>query len=167
MISVRRAVFPHDFERIQDIFFATSVRRDFSSNAERASFWEKWAAFYVKERADLISVACKGDRVVGYLMGSSESGSEHFADRFVTALPRFPAHFHINVDSEVQGHGVGTLLVSNFLRQLDCLGPPSIAGVHVITDKAADNVAFYRKLGFHYEVAHEDLLFMGRQQRLR
>jgi hypothetical protein len=64
-------------------------------------------------------------------------------------------HWHVGlvaVDSNVQGMGVGTRLVSEHCARMDRLGATS----YLETDKAI-NVRFYQKFGFHI-VGHEPVL---------
>lgn len=55
----------------------------------------------------------------------------------------FPAHLHINVESEARGQGVGAMLMSDYLSQLARAG---VRGAHVFCGPRP--VEFYRRSGF-------------------
>lgn len=65
---------------------------------------------------------------------------------FPELLEQFPAHLHIDVLQEYQGHGYGRELMGRFVEKIKS---SNIRGVHLIM--AGDNVgaeAFYGRVGF-------------------
>ncbi len=58
----------------------------------------------------------------------------------------YPAHFHIDLLPEIQGKGLGTELIEEFIRQLHSADCP---GAHLgVSAKNTGAIAFYRKTGF-------------------
>jgi ribosomal protein S18 acetylase RimI-like enzyme len=159
-------------QQFRSIFFASSTRKNFLDDDEREEFWRTWTEFYFSKVPDLIFLARINDSVVGYLMGCADSTASLpelqsrvpsfalFADLFAS----FPAHLHINFSAEARGQGGGRQLVDAFIQELKDRGCP---GVHVVTSPTAENVPFYRRLGFTVEVDRPwhlmPLLFMGRE----
>lgn len=61
-------------------------------------------------------------------------------------ITAFPAHLHIDLLPEAQGHGWGRILIDGLVRTLRDRGVP---GLHLVADAAnTAAVAFYRRLGF-------------------
>ena len=59
---------------------------------------------------------------------------------------RYPAHLHIAVDPEAQGHGVGKALLAAFLK---CLREKGVPGVQLATTRANRAArGLYRAMGF-------------------
>ncbi len=156
---------------IKNIFFESSVRKKFSGEEERETFWNKWTAHYFANEMESLYLAIKNENVVGYLMGCRDSAKASFAlaqenpslEIFADQFKKYPAHLHINFSGAARGLGGGHLLVSAFAKDLSVL---SIPGVHIITSPAARNVRFYLREGFDVllERPWKDtpLLFMGR-----
>lgn len=155
---------------IREIFFSCSSVKEFSDNEQKDRFFNKWCGDYLKLSPDNFYLYLSNNEVAGYLSGHKNSiqaldefiipGPELFKDCF----EKFPAHFHINCSPRHQGKGIGRKLVEHYLHELNC---SRIDGVHLITSTDADNLGFYRALGFEYEVprpfkSHE-LLLMGRE----
>jgi GNAT superfamily N-acetyltransferase len=102
--------------------------------------------------------------ILGYLAGMPWSHDPNlyalqphmklFSQNYVN----YPAHLHINFTHKARGQGLGRLLVESFMQQLVTLGQP---GVHIMTGPDSENRFFYRKLGFHFELEKEGILFMG------
>lgn len=70
----------------------------------------------------------------------------HSAQNFSISLSEYPAHLHINLQSQMQGQGIGSQLIDRFLDQLRAANIP---GVHLSTRE--DNMAavsFFEKKGF-------------------
>ena len=58
----------------------------------------------------------------------------------------YPAHLHINLQTGIQGHGIGRQLINQFLAQLHEAGIPGVQ-----LSARADNIAaigFFEKMGF-------------------
>jgi ribosomal protein S18 acetylase RimI-like enzyme len=156
--------------QIKDIFFSCSSVKNFRDENHQSSFFNKWCGDYLSKSPMHFYIALEEESVVGYLSGSLDSiealdnfiipGPEVFKDCF----EKFPAHFHINCAPNHQGKGIGRKLVDHYVQQLS---KTSINGVHLITSTDADNLGFYRALGFTSEVlrpfnSHE-LLLMGKE----
>jgi ribosomal protein S18 acetylase RimI-like enzyme len=61
-------------------------------------------------------------------------------------LDIYPAHLHINVDSEYRGHGLGRKLMEAYLQQLRDLG---VKGVYLDTTSLNEIACrLYEKMGF-------------------
>lgn len=148
--------------------------KTFSSDEERASFYNKWVLVYENHFPDLFWIETDDKsplHVVGYLTGCADSQKatpwinpniryyELFADQF----EQFPGHLHINVAPGNQGKGIGRRLIDAFALELR---QRKAAGMHLITSPSANNVQFYRALDFRSEIERKyleiPLLFMGR-----
>lgn len=162
------------FDQIRDIFFLTSPRKSFASEAEREEFFKKWTDYYFCHRPEFIYVAFTGTefepKVLGYLMVEPDSllAMKAFATHahyvlFEDLYLKYPAHLHINCHPDSQGLGVGSLLIEKGVEDLRHLNIP---GFHLITAPTARNVNFYRKNLFNDEVIrtvnNSEYLFMGR-----
>lgn len=163
------------FDQIRDIFFLTSPRKAFASEAEREEFFKKWTEYYFCHRAEFIYVAVEGTelspKVLGYLMIEPDStlalkafGNQPHYVLFQDLYQAYPAHLHINCHPDSQGMGLGGLLINKGVEDLCQL---NIEGLHLITAPTARNVSFYRKNLFNHEVLRSvnniDYLFMGRK----
>lgn len=139
---------------VDAIFFETSARKTFDSEAERAGFRDRWIGRYLDRWPELAFVALSADgEPLGYLVGCLEdpAPSPFFADdpsfqNFRQETARFPAHLHVNVTEAARGEGVGGLLVARFVATAQAKGAP---GLHVMTAEGMRNVGFYLGLGFH------------------
>jgi GNAT superfamily N-acetyltransferase len=149
---------------LERIFFASSLRKSFADAAARATFFNVWTGWYIKQAPQDVLLWRDPDcgDWSGYLTGCRDSAgvTELFEkiplyDRFCDLFAEFPAHLHVNVDEAQRGQGVGAALVDAFAR--DCK-----TGVHVVTGVEARNRPFYRRCGFTAEVERGGLLFMGR-----
>ncbi len=156
-------------KEIKEIFYTCSSIKEFKDDNHKETFFNKWCGDYLKFSPDYFYLYLIEKKVAGYLSGhmNSEEALENFIipgpELFKDCFERFPAHFHINCSPHHQGKGVGRKLVEHYLHELNC---SRIDGVHLITSTDADNLGFYRALGFEYEVprpfkSHE-LLLMGR-----
>lgn len=153
---------------LEAIFFASTTRTDFGSDAERAAFLATWTGWYVAEAPHDIWIAAAADgTVTGYLTGCKDSaGAEAlartipkygvFADRFAA----YPAHLHVNVRPGWRDHGIGRQLVERFVADCAADGLP---GVHLVTGAFARNEVFYRRAGFTDALQRGPLLFLGRR----
>jgi ribosomal protein S18 acetylase RimI-like enzyme len=157
-------------KQIRDIFFSCTSIKTFRDQEHKDSFFSKWCGDYLANGPESFYVAIEGGAVIGYLSGYADSsealnsfvipGPEVFKDCF----DKFPAHFHINCAPNHQGKGIGRKLVEHYVQQLNTT---QVSGVHLITSTDADNLGFYRALGFNKEVlrpykSHE-LLLMGKE----
>lgn len=148
---------------ITEIFFRSSVRQSFASEAERDRFLATWTGWYLNENAaDTWLALNEASSVTGYLTGCRDSLAARplFAtipryDAFADLFGRFPAHLHVNVHPDHRNAGIGAALVDHFAAACG-------TGVHIVTGVGARNVAFYRRLGFTEAVERGGLLFLGR-----
>lgn len=138
---------------IDAVFFAASNTQNFASDAARAVFRERWLGRYLEHDPQFAYLAiAPGGEVAGYLVGSVSvpARASRFADigyfqtfRDLTTL--YPAHLHVNLAGPYRGHGLGGALIERFIADARQTGTP---GVHVVTSRAARNVAFYARAGF-------------------
>ena len=72
-------------------------------------------------------------------------------------LRQYPAHLHINLDSNWRGFGIGRRLIEAYLEQLSQQG---ISGVHLnTTDRNEAACRLYEKMGFKIVEAHPTSLW--------
>ncbi|AWJ91600.1 N-acetyltransferase (plasmid) [Azospirillum baldaniorum] len=152
---------------LEDIFFLSTLRKDFATAAERDAFFRTWTGWYVERAPDDVWFALAEDgAVIGYLTGCKDSAGavdlariipkyEVFADRFAA----FPAHLHVNVRPGFRDHGIGRALVDRFAEDCRADGLP---GLHLVTGVFARNVSFYQRAGFTAATQRGALLFLGR-----
>ncbi|MFN3743399.1 MAG: GNAT family N-acetyltransferase [Hyphomicrobiaceae bacterium] len=162
---------PESLREIERIFFLSSGRASFASDAARAAFHERWLGRYLLHDRAHAFVARAGDgSVAGYLIGSLDdpAGADRFDDisyfaDFADLTARYPAHLHVNLDPAWRCQGIGARLVERFAEHA---AARRVAGVHIVTGGAARNVSFYRRCGFAplRTCAWEGgtVLFMGR-----
>ena len=152
---------------VDQIFFEASTVRSFECRAAQAAFRERWLGRYLDTFPEHAFLATREGRVVGYIVGAI-GPDPMFADvpstrLFADLLPRFPAHLHINVASDVREAGVGSQLMQTFLAHVRSCGVP---GVHLVTGEGNRNIAFYRRNGFRIEASRPTsdrvLVFMAR-----
>ncbi len=156
---------------VEDIFFQSTPSRRFPTPQDRQRFFERWTSFYRENEAKRILLAISGDgTVAGYLTGCGDSRAArrlyddlpHYA-LFEDQFAAYPAHLHVNCKPDFRNKGIGTSLVMRFSR--DCAAE-GLAGLHLVTDAAARNVAFYRRCGFDVSIGRRwrdrALLFMGK-----
>ena len=151
-------------EAVERIFFLCSSRQTFSDHVERAAWSARWLGPYRQLFSEWIYLArAEEGTIIGYLTGCPDSrlfqgkylpGMEIFEDLY----DRFPAHLHINCHPDWRHQGVGTALVSHYLKAL----APVAKGVHIITAADARNQDFYRANGFLFEEERQGLVLMGR-----
>lgn len=162
-----------DLAEIDEIFFSSSSRTTFASEAERSAFHERWLGRYLAMPGDVCLIARAArphGRIIGYLVGSFPdlAQGERFADlayvqAFAKASAKYPAHLHVNVLEPQRSAGVGALLVEAFVTLAGRAGAP---GVHIVTGEGMRNVRFYERLGFR-EIARarngaNTVVFLGR-----
>ena len=110
--------------------------------------------------------------MAGYLSGCSNSEVAEpelsqgikFFSIFKDLFKEYPAHFHINIDTQLQGQGLGQQLLD---RYLDLLKESHISGVHIMTAADARTVSFYFRNGFtdqwERDFMGSRLKFMGKK----
>lgn len=155
---------------IKDIFYSCSSVKNFRDSDHKDSFFNKWCGDYLSKSSEQFYIAFEENTVVGYLSGflNSKEALEDFVipgpEVFEDCFDKFPAHFHINCAPNHQGKGIGRKLVDHYVQRLSAT---SINGVHLITSTDADNLGFYRALGFTNEVLRpfnsHQLLLMGKE----
>lgn len=153
-------------EDIQEIFFEASNKKDFSSKEDKDRFFNLWCGQYLKNYPEHFLMAFQNKKLLGYCCAHPNSilALEEFKvpgqDCFKEEFKNFPVHLHINCHEKSRGLGIGRLLIEAQVRSFSC-------GIHIITDKKADNYGFYKALGFNHEVESSfkghSLLFMGRK----
>ncbi|OUR97941.1 hypothetical protein A9Q84_07025 [Halobacteriovorax marinus] len=157
-------------EEIKAIFFECTSVKNFRDEEHRATFFNKWCGDYLKLSPRNFYLAISANEVAGYLSGhlDSELALSEFeipgAAEFTEYYEQYPAHFHINCAPRHQGKGIGRKLIEHYVSRLS---ESSIEGVHLITSTDANNLGFYRALGFDKEILRPfnkvELLLMGRE----
>ncbi len=138
------------------IFFETSNTKSFADATDCAAFRERWLGRYLAHDALTTFLALDAaDNVAGYVAGSFDdpATAPRFADvayfqAFKLLTQCFPAHLHINVAAAHRNRGLGAGLIAHFIAEAKRASCP---GVHVVTSRAARNVAFYVRNGFREE----------------
>jgi GNAT superfamily N-acetyltransferase len=138
---------------IDDIFFASSATKNFSSGEERASFRERWLGRYISNHRTSFFVGLdESHHAIGYLAGCLKNPTElaDFSDidyfKIIGDICRnYPAHLHINVAPQWRNRGLGAALVERFALWARL---HSVAGIHLVTSSTSRNIAFYRRSGF-------------------
>ena len=157
---------PCKLEEIKEIFFEASSKKEFSSSSKKEAFFQLWCGQYLKNYPEHFLVAEKEGVVLGYCCAHPDSslaleefkvpGQAIFKEQF----KEYPVHLHINCHIKSRGLGVGRLLIEEQCNRFS-------TGLHIITDRLADNYGFYKALGFKHEVESNfkghSLLFMGRK----
>lgn len=88
-------------------------------------------------------------------------GLHHHPERMlVPEVAAYPAHLHIDVLPQWQGHGHGRALMAAFLDGLRGAGAPSVHLGMLSTNTAAR--AFYDRLGFHVVSEIGPVTYLGR-----
>jgi GNAT superfamily N-acetyltransferase len=157
MVKIQRADEVADFATclgdIDNIFFQSSAKRDFSSQEEKQAFREMSLGRYIEKHRGSFFVALDADgRAVGYLAGCLENPItlNHFNDvayfRSIEDICRdYPAHLHVNVAKRHRNRGLGTALVGRFVEWAKL---HSLEGIHLVTSSTARSIPFYRRSGF-------------------
>ncbi|MCB0377462.1 MAG: GNAT family N-acetyltransferase [Bdellovibrionales bacterium] len=160
-------------KNVRDIFFLTTKKKTFLSIEAKNSFYERWMSFYLKGIDSGVLLAINEvDQVCGYLSYCIDSKRAKFYfshwlsyyDLFEDLYAQYPAHLHINAHPDFQGQGVGKTLVHSLIQRLQEAGG---CGLHLVTDPDANNVQFYKKMGFLEtfcrQINGQDYLFMGQR----
>lgn len=159
-------------QEIQEIFFLTTSKKDFTSEQQKMDFYHLWTKFYFENKNSqvLVKKCPQTQQPLGYLMGAmkSQEALPHFIEHnpsfelFFDLYEDFPAHLHINVHPEAHSKGLGTELIQYYTEYLK---EKNISGVHLITSPQSRNVSFYTKNGFEHSYlrAHQgrEYLFLG------
>ena len=138
---------------IDNIFFVSSAKQDFSSSQEKDSFRERWLERYLANHRESFFVALdESGCVIGYLAGCLKNPTTlaHFSDieyfQTIDDICReYPAHLHINVAPQWRSQGLGVALVERFALWAKL---HSVEGIHLVTSSTSRSVPFYRRLGF-------------------
>jgi len=156
-VKIRRADevagFLSCLDDIDDIFFTSSARGDFSSQEAKQAFREMSVGRYIEKHSSSFFVALDANGcAVGYLAGCLENPItlSHFNDvayfRDIDDLCQdYPAHLHVNVAEWYRNRGLGTALVGRFVEWAKL---HSIRGIHLVTSSAARSIPFYQRSGF-------------------
>lgn len=156
---------------LREIFFLTA-KKDLKSEADREALFNQYAAPYIENWPDDVFFACdlKTKRTMGYLIGcrNSKKAEDILGSRlgsydvFADLYAKYPAHLHMNVHPDFQGHGVGSFLLQEYIIELKKY---RVRGVHIVTAPSERNVDFYlkHKLRFQVERSYNNhpMLFMG------
>jgi GNAT superfamily N-acetyltransferase len=138
---------------IDNIFFESSAKQDFSGGQEKETFRERWLGRYIANHRGSFFVAFdESRRVVGYLAGCLNNPTElvHFGDieYFKTIddiCQNYPAHLHINVAPQCRCRGLGSALIQRFALWARL---HSVEGIHLVTSSTSRSIPFYRRSGF-------------------
>lgn len=159
---------PEFLSEITEIFFESSLKKDFKDQQDKEDFFFKYLGFYLKQYPELALVAVD-NRLLGYVVASPESLSPELQriqphlKVFSASFAKFPAHLHINCHHEARGKGIGKRLMQQIELLLKERG---LAGLHIMTGNDSENQNFYKKLGFHHEVKEDfqgsSILLMGK-----
>jgi GNAT superfamily N-acetyltransferase len=156
---------------IDRVFFDSSNTQTFASESARQAFRERWLGRYLIHDPAWAYVALSGDATVaGYLVASLDDPARtlRFADipyfaHFSDLTKAYPAHLHVNLDAAFRNRGIGGGLIARFMADARNAGAP---GVHVVTSRAARNVAFYNRYDFAEAGAHgageREVVFLAR-----
>lgn len=159
-------------DAIEAVLFETSTTKSFTSTAERAAFRERWLGRYLEHDPSLVYVALLPHAgLSGYLVGCLEDPAvaPRFDDlayfqAFAELTCAYPAHLHVNLTANSRNQGIGSALISAFARDA---AQADASGMHVVTGRGMENVAFYLKNGFREEGAAawngKEILFLGRR----
>jgi len=157
MVKIHRADEVADFASclgdIDDIFFKSSARRDFCSQAEKQAFREMSLGRYLeKHRSSFFVALDDAGRAVGYLAGCLKNPLtlNHFNDvsyfHYIADIcQEYPAHLHVNIAERYRRRGLGTALVGQFAEWSKL---HSVEGIHLVTSSASRSIPFYRRSEF-------------------
>ena len=156
---------------VDHVFFSSSNTQSFESDTAKAAFRTRWLGRYLQHFPQYAFLARESaGRPVGYVVGSVADPARDpifsdlpFLSAFAEASARYPAHLHVNLVEARRGQGLGVRLIETFSDAARRDGAP---GVHVVTQRGARNVRFYRANGFLERAAvslgDSDLVFLGR-----
>lgn len=150
--------------QVEEIFFESSTKKDFTSQKERDEFQWKYLGYYIQHFPELCWIALEADKVLGYLVCAPETDTQEFyliqphLLKFKDQYERFPAHLHMNMHFESRGKGVGSLLLKHCFKELKTR---RVNGLHILTGKDSKNREFYLKLGLTHAVERENIALHG------
>ncbi|MBK25636.1 MAG: hypothetical protein CME70_16685 [Halobacteriovorax sp.] len=152
--------------KIKEIFFEASSIKEFENQNKKEEFFYRWCGQYLEKYPSHFLLAFENEELLGYSCSHPDShlALEEFSipgqELFKSLFDEYPLHLHINCHLKSRGKGVGKKLILSQARL-------NKKGIHIITEKSADNYGFYRALGFDREEEAElkghTLLFMGRK----
>jgi GNAT superfamily N-acetyltransferase len=155
-----------EIEKIKEIFFQASSRKKFLSEEAKTSFFSLWCGQYLEKYPEYFLLAQVEGVTLGYCCAhpNSKAALEEFnipgQDIFEDQFNDYPVHLHINCHQRSRGMGIGRHLIEEQAKNFNL-------GMHIITDRKADNYGFYKSLGFLFEVESNfkghSLLLMGRK----
>lgn len=100
----------------------------------RTQWWPRHAQRWPRP----IAVSTRQDAIVGYASARGEEDGAFAAE--------YPAHLHIDLLPEAQGHGLGRRLIDVLVAELKRRG---IKGLHLVASQEnAGAIAFYPRVGF-------------------
>ncbi len=137
-------------KQVKEIFFESSVKKQFKNQIEKDEFYYKYLGYYQDKYPSLFYCAVNGDKVLGYICGVTNTKNEleliklnsHLRS-FEKMYDDFPAHLHINMHFEARGLGLGSKLLTKFISALQS---SEVSGLHILTSPNAKNVDFYKKM---------------------
>lgn len=143
-----------EVNELRDIFFESSIRKEFKDQLEKEAFFRKYLGFYLECFPELVWVARQG-RILGYMVGSPVTRNHEIftlqphLQSFDSYFDAYPAHLHVNLHADARGMGLGSKLFSELEKQIQGM---KIRGIHIMTGPDSRNKSFYRRLGFTFEV---------------
>ena len=159
----------------EEIFFESSVRKKFETEADRKSFLYSYFGYYLENFPELFYVAYQQlndqpPKVLGYICGCPDTLNEpallimhSYLNDFKEDYPSYPAHLHINCHRDSRGMGVGSALIKTLENSLKS---QNIPGLHLITSEDAQNVSFYEKNGYNHRTLKDNggfkILLLGK-----
>jgi ribosomal protein S18 acetylase RimI-like enzyme len=156
---------PTDLLQLEEIFWLTSSTSEFSSEAHRARFANRYLYHYLDSSVSCNWIVKDQEQICGYILCSRDSSSREMLElhpllrHFLPLLQRFPAHLHINVHPKAQSRGFGGLLLNQLCADLR---QHQVPGVHLLTGSQARNRTFYENKGFQPQMIHETVIFLGK-----
>jgi ribosomal protein S18 acetylase RimI-like enzyme len=159
-------------QQLRDIFFVTSGRTSFDSEEAKFKFRYFYLDYFLEHYPDFCFCAIdQTQNVVGYIVATPNTAEDlalfdyhKYLGLFQNHLQQFPAQLHINLSSQVQGRGVGGLLITALEQKLREMNVP---GLFLITSQNSRNVNFYNKHQFDQQWVQDFkgnlLIFMGKK----
>ncbi len=122
--------------------------------ADTVTFADWFTADWWPTRARQYSGTTKRERA---LVAAAEDSNRMLG----AGIDEYPAHLHINLLPEAQGHGLGRQLIESLAEALVARG---IRGLHLVVGATnTDAQAFYRRVGFTELAADADGVTMGKK----
>jgi len=141
---------------ISEVFWQTSVKKEFKNSVEQNTYYNVWLGYYLKYFPDYTFVEIQDNKIVSYIIGAPDARLflSHEKDWIITSEELFfdfkeydyyAPHFHINTLPLFQGNGYGKHLTNTFENYLKSLNKNSY---HLVTLKGERNNQFYEKNNF-------------------